>query len=497
MTSVDRIQGLSGSLAVKPPCRLATTANITLYGLQSIDGVTTALGDRVLVKDQTTTSENGIYDADDGSWTRSRDADGSNDAVTGTMVVVTAGSTHADTVWRVTTTGTVVFGSSNITFAAALTGATGPAGPTGAAGPTFTGGSVTSDVVATGASFIEAEGAAVTAAATTNIWATDGNTVHVTGNTGITSFGTAPQAGAWMKVVFDGTPTLTQSTDLNLNAGGSNITAAAGDVAFVYADTTTQMDVFVLRKSGQSIVANTTQIQPISASVAGNALTISASAMTLDFRSATLGSGAVATVSGTPADLVISGTSTLGTVSGQQSRLAVLVLNNAGTLELAVVNMAGGVGLTETGVISTTAEGGIGAADSATVVYSTTARSDLAYRVVGYIESTQATAGTWATAPSTIQGVGGQALTAMSSIGYGQTWQAVTRNSGTTYYNTTGRPITVAYTAVHSTTSIVVGGQGIAAPATTQAMTVTFIVPPQQSYVITNAGAVTGCAELR
>jgi hypothetical protein len=73
-----------------------------------------------------------------------------------------------------------------------------------------------------------------------------------------------------------------------------------------------------------------------------------------------------------------------------------------------VVNMAGGVDLSETGLISTTAEGGAGAADSATVVYSTTARSSLAYRALGYIESTQATAGTWATAPSTIQGQGGQ-----------------------------------------------------------------------------------------
>jgi hypothetical protein len=65
---------------------------------------------------------------------------------------------------------------------------------------------------------------------------------------------------------------------------------------------------------------------------------------------------------------------------------------------------------------------------------------------VGYIESTQTTAGTWATTPSTIQGYGGQALASMSSLGYGQTWQDVSgsRVSGTTYYNTTGKPIMVA-----------------------------------------------------
>lgn len=186
-------------------------------------------------------------------------------------------------------------------------------------------------------------------------------------------------------------------------------------------------------------------IQSISASVSANALTISASALSLDFRSTTLGSGTVTTVTGTPANLVISSGSTLGTVNAVQSDIAVLAINNSGTIELAAVNIAGGTQLDETNLISTTAEGGAGAADSSTVVYSTTARTNVAYRVLGIIRSTQTTAGTWATAPSLIQGAGGQAVSAMSSIGYGQTWQVVTgsRALSTTYYNTTGKPIMV------------------------------------------------------
>lgn len=109
------------------------------------------------------------------------------------------------------------------------------------------------DLTLSGSSIVLSEGASVTAAATTDIWATDGNTRHVTGNTTITSFGTAPQVGARMKLIFDGTPQLTQGTDLNLNAGGSNITIEAGDWAEVYADTTTQFDVVVHRKSGAPI----------------------------------------------------------------------------------------------------------------------------------------------------------------------------------------------------------------------------------------------------
>lgn len=155
------------------------------------------------------------------------------------------------------------------------------------------------------------------------------------------------------------------------------------------------------------ITMASSKIQSISAAVAGNSLTISASILTLDFRSTTLGNGTITTVTGTPANLVISSGSTLGTVSGQPSRIAVLALNNAGTIELAAVNIAGGNQLDETNLITTTAEGGAGAADSANVIYSATARSSVAYRVIGYIESTQTTAGTWATAPSTIQGAGG------------------------------------------------------------------------------------------
>jgi hypothetical protein len=118
---------------------------------------------------------------------------------------------------------------------------------------TLAGGTFTGDITMSASSIIEAEGADVASATTTNIWATDGNTRHITGNTTITSFGTAPQAGARMRLIFDGTPLLTQGANLNLNAGSSNIQIEAGDYADVYADTTTQFDVVVTRKSGTGI----------------------------------------------------------------------------------------------------------------------------------------------------------------------------------------------------------------------------------------------------
>lgn len=330
---------------------------------------------------------------------------------------------------------------------------------------------------------------------------TDGNYFDITGTTSITSIATAG-VGTRARLHFDAALTLTHhATDLIL-PGGANITTAAGDEAeFIEYATGDWRCVSYTRANGVAPVPR--DIQPISASVGSNALTISAGALTLDFRSATIGSGAVATVSGTPANLVVSSGSTLGTVSGQQSRLAVLALNNAGTLELAVVNLAGGTALGESGVISTTAEGGAGAADSASVVYSTTARSNLAYRVIGFIESTQATAGTWATAPSTIQGAGGNAMTALDSIGFGQTWQNVTgsRALSTTYYNTTGRPILVSIaTGANTGISSVLTVNGLAVSTQFAAAGTTHtsvsIVPPGGSYSIT-ATSLSNWFELR
>lgn len=157
-------------------------------------------------------------------------------------------------------------------------------------------------------------------------------------------------------------------------------------------------------------------VYPITASAATSALTVTLNPCSLAFRSSTLTSGATVTRTvATAISITVSSGSTLGTVSAKQSRIVVLAIDNAGTVELAVVNISGGIQLDETNLVSTTAEGGAGAADSASIVYSTTARTSLAYRVVGYVESTQATAGTWATAPSTIQGNGGQALIRPSS----------------------------------------------------------------------------------
>ena len=283
---------------------------------------------------------------------------------------------------------------------------------------------------------------------------------------------------------------------LNLNSNGTNVVAVTSAGVAVTGT--------LAATGGITATGLTSKIQPITASVAASALTITLNPTILDFRASPLTSGTVTTIAVPAAiSVTIPSTSTMGTVSAVQSRIVVIAINNAGTVELAAVNISGGSVLDETTLITTTAA--VAAGNSATAYYSTTARTSVAYRVVGYVESTQATAGTWATAPSTIQGYGGQALAAMSSLGYGQTWTNVTgsRASGTTYTNTTGRPIVVRIqgtstinAGVSATVNSVAIGHGTYATAGQQSIT-EYIVTASQTYASSSAGGIASWFELR
>lgn len=100
----------------KEPVRLATTVNIALSGLQTIDGVLTEAGDRVLVKDQTDSTENGIYTVSVGAWRRAPDAASDRTLISGMKVAVQEGTAHASDVWNLTTDRPNL-GTDNIAFA--------------------------------------------------------------------------------------------------------------------------------------------------------------------------------------------------------------------------------------------------------------------------------------------------------------------------------------------------------------------------------------------
>lgn len=155
MTTIDRRYSVAEGTAVKAPCRVATTANITLSGLQAIDGVTLVEHDRVLVRSQTSGVDNGIYEASSGNWLRTKDFDGAYDVVTGTLVYIASGSTYAQYEFAVSTTGDILPGTTSLSFtptgaqsaavsatAAAASASAAAASAATAAGYTFTTGDV-------------------------------------------------------------------------------------------------------------------------------------------------------------------------------------------------------------------------------------------------------------------------------------------------------------------------------------------------------------------
>ena len=92
------VDTVAQGLAPKAACQVATTANITLSGLQTIDTYTTLAGDRVLVKNQGTSSQNGIYIASATAWTRAVDMDVWSE-VSGAYTVILSGSANINTGW--------------------------------------------------------------------------------------------------------------------------------------------------------------------------------------------------------------------------------------------------------------------------------------------------------------------------------------------------------------------------------------------------------------
>lgn len=125
------VDSVAAGLDPKDSCKVATTANITLSGTQTIDGVSVSAGDRVLVKSQSSSSANGIYICDAGSWSRSTDmAAGSAAAgasmfieqgtVNGEMGFVCTSNKGADVVGTNDLSFSQYTGASNITAGAAL-----------------------------------------------------------------------------------------------------------------------------------------------------------------------------------------------------------------------------------------------------------------------------------------------------------------------------------------------------------------------------------------
>src|SRR5262245_22687009 len=110
------VDNLAQGIDAKASCRVATTANITLNGAPgAIDGITPNVGDRILVKNQTDATQNGIWVMAAGAWTRATDMDTSAE-FPGAFTFVESGTTQADTGWLCTVDQGFIMGTNNVTW---------------------------------------------------------------------------------------------------------------------------------------------------------------------------------------------------------------------------------------------------------------------------------------------------------------------------------------------------------------------------------------------
>ncbi|NDZ12034.1 hypothetical protein C7T35_15490 [Variovorax sp. WS11] len=255
------VQGLSWKKAV----RAATTANGTLASSfengDAIDGVTLATGDRILLKDQATTYENGIYTVNaSGAPTRATDANTGAELVNAT-VYVSEGSTLADTQWTCTTNAPITVGSTSLAFAQLSAG----------------GGSGTVTSVDASGGVETASGSPITATGTirasTLVNAQTGTTyTYVTGDRGklVTHSnasaiaGTLPQAtstfgsGWFMRVKNKGAGTLTITPTTSTIDGVATLVLTTGQWAVIVSDGT-NYQAYVYAPAGGGSLTNWTE----------------------------------------------------------------------------------------------------------------------------------------------------------------------------------------------------------------------------------------------
>lgn len=111
------VDAARSGLDAKQSVRVATTASITLSGTQVVDGVSLSVGNRVLVKNQGTASQNGIYVVASGAWSRADDADTNDKVNSGMFTFVEEGTVNDNTGWVLVTNNPITLGSTSLEFA--------------------------------------------------------------------------------------------------------------------------------------------------------------------------------------------------------------------------------------------------------------------------------------------------------------------------------------------------------------------------------------------
>jgi len=110
----NAVANAAAGIDSKPSVRTVAASNIPLSGTQTVDGVSVNIGDRVLVRNQSTASQNGVYVAAAGAWTRAIHEDDNAEMTPGAFWFVEEGTAYGKTQWRIENTGSITLGSTAI-----------------------------------------------------------------------------------------------------------------------------------------------------------------------------------------------------------------------------------------------------------------------------------------------------------------------------------------------------------------------------------------------
>lgn len=180
----------------KDSVRAATTANITLSGTQTVDGVALNADERVGVKNQTTASENGLYLCKSGAWVRTTDADTSAEVTSGMSFYVSEGTVNGGKTYVLSTVDPIVLGTTALVFV-----------QTGGTNPSFADGETPSGTInGSNAAFTLANtpisGSVKVFLLGVRMRSGSGNDYQISGSTITFEAGQIPQSGAWILVDY-------------------------------------------------------------------------------------------------------------------------------------------------------------------------------------------------------------------------------------------------------------------------------------------------------
>jgi hypothetical protein len=432
------------ALAIKAPCAAATTgANITLSGVQTIDGIVVGNNnERVLVKDQANQTQNGIYQAGSGSWTLTTDFAGSPASVAqGTLVLVISGIVNAGLLFEQTCPDSpIVIGTSLIAFSA-LPNATAQIA-TSASTVAIATGPVTLSIP-TGKNFLAGQWVLIQETSnsanqmlgqitaygggslTVNVVATAGSGTHADWTIVLTN---SPAAAGFQPPVGSGNVTGPGSSISGHVATFSGTTGKLIQDGGALGTLAAQSSVSASYLAASAISLGATMLNgTIVPSVSGGALTLAIKTLAgnnpsstdpvwFAFRSgaSTAGGGYAVIEFTAPLSITVPSGSSVGFSNATPGRLWLVAVNNGGVVSLAVINaLAIGNSGASPGVyslagwvlVNVTAIGG--AASNAQIFYGNNSLAGVPFAVLGHVTweygNTLPTAGAWSAGPSTVE----------------------------------------------------------------------------------------------